>query len=127
MGGSTTRHFLGFVSALKCWGTDDEASNQHKLKWQKDVGGNSQKIKQFQDMVGALQEFKTYLLVKPGSVIVTVVHSPMKFVAINKETQHLQGWFIGFVGDQSIMKNPTPILLPQQKAWALGNIFHLHG
>jgi hypothetical protein len=72
-------------------------------------------MKQFQDMVGALQDFKTYLLLKPGSVFVTVVHSSMKFVAINKETQHLQGRFIGFVGDWCITKDPTPNLLPQQE------------
>jgi hypothetical protein len=70
-------------------------------------------------MVGALQDFKTYLLLKPGSAFVMVVHSPMKCVTINKETQRLQGWFIGFVGDPSITKDPTPILLPQQKTWCL--------
>jgi hypothetical protein len=96
---------------------DDEANIQRELKWQKDVGGNSPKIKQFQDVIGALQDFKTYLLLKPGSAFVMVVYFPIKFVAINKETQHLQGCFIGFVGDCSITKNPTPILLSQQKTW----------
>jgi hypothetical protein len=108
---------LGFCVCLKRWGLDDEANIRRKLKWQNDVGGDSQKIKQFQGVVGALQDFKTYLLLKPGSVFVTVVHSPMRFVAINEETQHLKGRFIGFVGDRSITKDPTLILLPQQKTW----------
>jgi hypothetical protein len=41
-----------------------------------------QKIEQFQDVVGALQNFKMYLLLEPGSTSATVVNSPMKFVAI---------------------------------------------
>jgi hypothetical protein len=46
-----------------------------------------------------------------------VLHSPMKFVAISEATQHLQGRFVGFVGDRTAMKDPTPIVLPQQKTW----------
>jgi hypothetical protein len=76
-----------------------------ELKWQWDIVSNPQKIKQFQDVVGALhlQKFKTYLFVKPSSAFVTVIHSPMKFVAISVAMQCLQGRFIGFVGDQTIV------------------------
>ena len=62
MGGLTISQYLGFALALERWGTDNEANIQRKIKWQKDVGGNSQKNKQFQDMVGALQVFKMHLL-----------------------------------------------------------------
>ncbi len=41
----------------------------------------------------------------------------MKFVAISKATQHLQGRFIGFVGDRTATKDPTSIVLPQKKIW----------
>jgi hypothetical protein len=41
----------------------------------------------------------------------------MKFVAISEATQHLQGRFVGFVGDHTATKDPTPIILPQQKMW----------
>ena len=68
-------------------------------------------------MAGALQDFKTFLFDKPGSAFVTVIHSLMKFVVLNKATQHLQEWFIGFARDCSMTKNPTPIVLPQQKTW----------
>ena len=54
---------------------------------------------------------------KPGSALVTVMHSPMKFVAISNATQHLQGRYIGFVGDCTATKDPTSIILPQQKTW----------
>ena len=46
-----------------------------------------------------------------------VLHSPTKFVAINDTTQHLHGSFIGFVGDRTMTKHPTPVLLPKQKTW----------
>jgi hypothetical protein len=46
-----------------------------------------------------------------------VLHLPMKFVAISEATQHLQGRFVGFVGDRMATKDPPPIVLPQQKTW----------
>jgi hypothetical protein len=74
-------------------------------------------IKQFQEVAGAIQDFKTYLFLKKGSIFCTVMHSPMKFVALSDATQHLQGQFIGFVGDRTLMCEPTAILLPSQKTW----------
>jgi hypothetical protein len=109
--------YSGFNKALKKWGTGNKASLTWDLKWQKEVDGNAQKNKQFQDVVGGLQDFRTYLLIKPVSAFVTVLHSPMKFVATSKATQHLLGRFVGFVGDRTAMKDPTPIVLPQQKTW----------
>ncbi len=55
---------------------------------------------------------------KPGGAFVTVLHSPMKFVAISEVTQHLQGRFVGFVGDRLSTKDPISIVLPQQKLWS---------
>ena len=54
---------------------------------------------------------------KPGSAFVTVLHLPMKFVAISKATQHLQARYVGFVGDRTAMKDPTPVDLPLQNTW----------
>jgi hypothetical protein len=67
--------------------------------------------------MGSLQDFKAYLFVKQGSSLTTVMHSPMKFAAINAATGHLQGRIIGFVGDRMTTREPTPILLPQRKTW----------
>ena len=41
----------------------------------------------------------------------------MKFVAISEATQHLQGRYVGFVGDRTATKDPTPVVLPQQSTW----------
>jgi hypothetical protein len=75
------------------------------------------KIKQFQEVAGSLQDFLTYLFIKPGSAFATVLHSPIKFVALTEGTQHLQGQFIGFVGHRTMASDPTPIILPQEKTW----------
>ncbi len=82
------------------------------------MDGNPQKTTQFKEVVGGLQDFCTYLFMKPGSAFVMVMHSPMKFFAISKATQHLQGRFIGFIGDRTPTKDPILIVLPQQKTWS---------
>jgi hypothetical protein len=41
----------------------------------------------------------------------------MKFAAISAATGHIQGRIIGFVGDRTPTREPTPILLPQRKTW----------
>jgi hypothetical protein len=50
------------------------------------VDGDTSKIKLFQETVGGLKEFKTYLFIKKGSVYCTVLHFPMKFMAIKEAT-----------------------------------------
>ncbi len=47
-------HYSSFVAALKQWGMGDEASITCELKWQRDITGNTQKIKQIQELVGGL-------------------------------------------------------------------------
>jgi hypothetical protein len=109
--------YLGFDKAMKKWGMGTEASILQDLTWQREVDGNANKINQFKELIGGLQNFRTYLFIKPGSAFVTVLHSTMKYVAISKVTQHLQGRLIGFVGDHTATKEPTAIVLPQQKTW----------
>ncbi len=111
------RHYSGFEKALKWWGPSGDTTTARDLKWQRDVNGDTQKIKQFQEVVGGLQDFWTYLLMKPGSAFVTVLHSPTKFVAISEATQHLQGRYVGLVGDRTATKDPTPVILPSQNTW----------
>jgi hypothetical protein len=110
--------YSGFDEAIKKWGLGTESSILRDLKWQKEVAGDAQKISQFKEVIGGLQDFRIYLFMKPGSAFVTVLHSPMKFIAISEAMQHLQGRFVGFVGDRSSMKDPISTVLPQQKTWS---------
>jgi hypothetical protein len=97
------------TAAIGKWGIGDATSQVRELLWQKRVEGDSAKIKQFQEVAGALQDYKTYLFPKKGSVFWTVMHSPMKFVALSDATQHLQERFIGFVGDRTLTRELTAI------------------
>jgi hypothetical protein len=76
------------VAAIKKWGTGNTTAQVWELEWQQGVGGDKTKIMQFQEVARALQEFKTYLVVKMGNAFCTVVHLPMKFMAILEATQH---------------------------------------
>jgi hypothetical protein len=114
----TNPQYSGFKEAIKRWGTGTETALGRELKCHKEVAGNTQRINQFKEVVGGLQDFRTYLFMKLGSTFAMVLHSPLKFVAINDATQHLQGKFVAFVGDRSARKDPTPIVLPPQKTWS---------
>jgi hypothetical protein len=81
--------YSGFDNAIKKWGLGTEASMARDLNWQREMDGDAQKITQFKEVVGGLQDFRTYLFMKPGSTFVTVMHSQMKFVAISDAMQHL--------------------------------------
>jgi hypothetical protein len=73
--------YLGMAVAIAKWGIGDATSQVRALLWQKRIEDNSAKIKQFQEVAGALQDFQTYLFLKKGRVFCTIMHLPMKFVA----------------------------------------------
>ena len=74
-------------------------------------------MSKFVELLGSIQEFKAYLCIKKGSAFTTIVHSPMKYVAISKATQHLLGRIIGFIGDRMLTREPSTVLFPTQKMW----------
>ncbi len=115
MTSTLTEPYSGLAAAVAKWQTDDTTALVQELEWQRGVGGDKTKITQFQEVAEALQEFKTYLFVKPGSAFCTVVHSPMKFMAISEAMQHLQGRFIGFISDWTTSCEPTAVLFPTIK------------
>jgi hypothetical protein len=84
-----TPPYSGMSAAIQKWGIRDTVSQGQELAWQRGVEGDKTKITQFQEMVGALQEFKTYLFMKKGSAFCTIMHSPTKFMALNEATQGL--------------------------------------
>jgi hypothetical protein len=110
-------HYSGMAATITKWGTGDNGTQSVELRWQQGVAGDKTKITQFQEVAGALQEFKTYLFMKPGSAFCTIVHSPMKFMAITEATKHLQGRLIGFIGDRTVSCEPTPVLFLSKKTW----------
>jgi len=109
--------YSGMAAVTQKGGLGTPATIIQELTWQRSVGGDPTKINQWKEVMGSLQEFKAYMFVKQGSCFATVMHSPMKFAAISAATGHLQGRIIGFVGDRTSTREPTPILLPQRNTW----------
>ncbi len=60
-----TSPYSGFDNAIRKWGMETKASIARDLKWQRDVDGDPQKTTQFKEVVGGLQDFRTYLFMKP--------------------------------------------------------------
>ena len=121
-----TGPYSGFKEALKRWGPSGDNTAARDLKWQRDVNGDTQKIKQFQEVVGGLQDFRAYLLMKPGSAFVTVLHSPMKFVAISEATQH-PGKVCGIHWGPHGHKGPNPSRPAVAEHMEVGNEDYLFG
>jgi hypothetical protein len=103
---ATSAAYSGMAAAIAKWGTGTQESQNCKLAWQKAFDGIISKIDVFQETMGGLQEFKTYLFIKKGSAYCAVLNSLMKFMAISEATQYNQGWFIGFVGDCTVAVSP---------------------
>ncbi len=68
------RPYSGFDEALKKWGLGTDMTVLQDLKWQKEVDGDAQKVNLFKEVVKGLQDFQTYILIKPGNAFVTVLH-----------------------------------------------------
>ena len=113
----TATTYSGRATATRKGGLGTPTTIPQELNWQRSVEGDPTKINHWKDVMGNLQEFKAYIFVRQGSCYATVMHSPMKFAAISPATAHLQGRIIGFVGDRTATREPTPILLPQLKTW----------
>ena len=109
--------YLGLAAAIRRGGLGTQASITQDLECQPEVGGDAGKINQWREVMGSLQDFRAYIFIKQGSCFAMVIHSPMKFAAINTATVHLQGQVIGFVGNRTATREPTPILLPTNKTW----------
>ena len=109
--------YSGITAATAKGGVGTPTTIPQELNWQQLVEGEPTKINQWKDIMGSIQDFKAYLFVKPGSCFVTVVHSPMKFAAISAATLHLQGRVIGFVGDRTATRKPSPIFFPTIQTW----------
>jgi hypothetical protein len=71
----------------------------------------------FKAKVGSLLVFQTFLIMREGSGMVTVLQSPAKYFAITEVTLRYQGRYIGYVGGRLLMQELGPVLIPALKGW----------
>jgi hypothetical protein len=87
------------------------------LEWQNDVNKDAACITAFKVKVGSFLTFQAFLMMREGSAMVMVLHSPAKYFAITEATSWYQGWFIGFVGNRLPIRKPGPVLIQATKGW----------
>jgi hypothetical protein len=87
------------------------------LQLQKDVNGDAARINAFKAEVGSLLTCQAFLMMREGSAMVTVLHSPAKYFAITAVTSRYQGRFINFVGNRLPMRETGLVLIQATKGW----------
>jgi hypothetical protein len=87
------------------------------LQWQKDVNGDSACINTFKAKVDSPLTFQAFLMMREGSAMVTVLHSPANYFAITMAKLRYQGWFIRIVGNRRPMREPGPVIIQATKGW----------
>ncbi len=60
---------------------------------------------------------RVYLAMMGEQKNVTMIHTLGTFYSIHTATNAYQGKVMGFIGDRRATKEPTPVCLPQVKAW----------
>jgi hypothetical protein len=114
---TTPTGYSGIRSYLDKLGTAtyDPRTVPRVLQCQQEVNGEMGKINAFRAKVGSLLAFQAFLMMRIGSAMVTILHSPAKYFVITMATLGYQGSYIGFVGNRLLMQEPGPVLIPALK------------
>jgi hypothetical protein len=80
--------YLGIGTCLEKLGQalNDPESMRRTLQWKRDVNREAAKIGVFKAEVGSLLGFQAYLMMREGMVMVTLLHSTVKYFSISSVT-----------------------------------------
>jgi len=111
--------FSGIATALRKQGHQNYEAQliASELALQRDIQGNSTRQAAFKDLATNYTQLRVYLAMVGEQKTVTMIHTLGTFYSIRAATNAYQGKVLGFVGDRRATKEPTPICLPQVKAW----------
>jgi hypothetical protein len=111
--------FSGITAALKRQGHQnyDVPVVAAELALQRDIGSNTTKQAVFKDFATNYTQLRVYLAMVGTQKTVTMIHTVGTFYSLRAATNAYQGKVLGFVGDRRATKEPTPVCLPQVKAW----------
>lgn len=111
--------YSGLSNAIKKQGHHnyDIAVLSSELALQKDIQGNTAKQTAFRDFATNYTQMRVYLAMVGEQKNVTMIHTLGTYYSIRSATNAYQGKVLGFVGDRRATKEPTPVCLPQSKAW----------
>jgi hypothetical protein len=79
--------------------------------------GNAARQATFKDFTINYGQFLVYIAMIRDQKTITMIHTLGMFYSLKHVTNAYQGKVLMFIGDRRAMKEPTPICLPQAKAW----------
>ncbi len=89
-----------------------------ELSLQRDtIEGNATAQARFKDFAVNYGQLRVYGAILGDQKTVTMIHTLGIFYLLKQATKVYQGKVLGFIGDRRATKEPTPICLPQTKAW----------
>ena len=88
-----------------------------ELALQRDIQGNTTKQTAFREFATNYTQLRVYLAMVGEQKNVTMIHTLGAFYSVRTATNAYQGKALGFIGDRRATKEPTPVCLPQVKAW----------
>jgi hypothetical protein len=111
--------FLGIGTALKQKGhlNYEPSTVAAELLLQRDIQGNTTKQTAFREFATNYTQLRVYLAMVGEQKTVTMFHTIGAFYSIRAAANAYQGKILGFIGDRRATKEPTPVCLPQIKAW----------
>jgi hypothetical protein len=94
----------------------DLATLEAELSLQRNIQGNNTWQAAFRDFKVNYRQVQVYLAML-GDQTVTMIHTVGAFYSLKLGTSAYQKQVLAFIGNQWATKEPTPICLPQMKAW----------
>jgi hypothetical protein len=116
----TLADFSGLGHALNRMGHTmyNPCTLEAELSLQRDtMEGNATAQARFKGFVVNYGQLRVYGAILGDQKTVTMIHTLRTFYLLKQATKVYQGKVLGFIGDRRATKEPTPICLPQTKAW----------
>jgi hypothetical protein len=117
--GTNQEEFSGIGTALKRQGhlNYEPITVAVELSLQRNIQGNPTKQAAFQEFATNYTQMRVYLAMVGEQKTVTMIHTIGAFYSIRAATNLYRGKILRFIGDRRATKEPTPVCLPQNKAW----------
>jgi hypothetical protein len=95
----------------------DPAMLEAELKLQRDIQGNGTNQTAFKEFAINYTQLWVYIAMIGDNKTITMIHTLGAFYSLKTATNSYQRKVLVFIRDRRGTKDPTPICLPQTKAW----------
>jgi hypothetical protein len=95
----------------------DPRTLEAELSLQQEIQGNAARQATFKDFAVIYGQFWVFIAMIGDQKSITMIHMLGVFYSLKQATNAYQSKVLTFIGDRRAMKEPTPICLPQTKAW----------